>query len=86
MTNMLTIQYFASVREALGAGNEQIELPENVGNVAELAQHLAKRGDAWTLLLDNAQVLIAVNQTVADRSTLLTGNEEIAFFPPMTGG
>jgi molybdopterin synthase sulfur carrier subunit len=83
---MLTIQYLASVREALGAGNEQIELPENVGNVAELAQHLAKRGDAWTLLLDNAQVLIAVNQTVADRSTPLAGSEEIAFFPPMTGG
>lgn len=83
---MLTIQYFASVRETLSKASEQINLPDDVSTVAELTEHLATRGDAWQLLLNSSLVLIAVNQSVADRSTRLLGNEEVAFFPPMTGG
>lgn len=83
---MLTIQYFASVREMLGKASEQMHLPDHVSTVAELTEHLATRGDAWQLLLNCSQVLIAVNQSVADRSTRLQGTEEVAFFPPMTGG
>ncbi|MDP1757958.1 MAG: molybdopterin converting factor subunit 1 [Pseudohongiella sp.] len=83
---MLTIQYFASIREALGQSSEQLSLPEGVSTVAELTQHLALRGQHWMMLDDNTQVLIAVNQRVADRSAILHGNEEVAFFPPMTGG
>lgn len=83
---MLTIQYFASIREALGQSSEQLPLPESVSTVAELTQHLALRGQHWMMLNDNTQVLIAINQRVADRSAILHGNEEVAFFPPMTGG
>ncbi|MDP3517324.1 MAG: molybdopterin converting factor subunit 1 [Pseudohongiella sp.] len=83
---MLTIQYFASIREALGQSSEQLPLPEGVSTVAELTQHLALRGQHWMMLDDNTQVLIAVNQRVADRSAILHGDEEVAFFPPMTGG
>ncbi len=83
---MLTIQYFASIRETLGKTSEQINLPDDVYTVAELTEHLATRGDAWQLLLNSSLVLIAVNQSVADRSARLLGSEEVAFFPPMTGG
>lgn len=83
---MLNIQYFASIRETLGQTSEQLLIPENVRTVADLAHHLAQRGQAWQQLDDNKQVLIAVNQQVADRSALLHGDEEVAFFPPMTGG
>jgi molybdopterin synthase sulfur carrier subunit len=83
---MLTIQYFASVRETLGKASEQIHLPDNISTVAELTEMLATRGHVWQLLMDASQVLIAVNQSVADRSTRLLGSEEVAFFPPMTGG
>lgn len=83
---MLNIQYFASIREAVGQSSEQMPLPEGVSSVAELTYHLALRGQAWQLLNNNTQVLIAVDQRVADRSTLLYGDEELAFFPPMTGG
>ncbi len=83
---MLTIHYFASVREALGLAGETLELPEGVGTAGELADYLAKRGDAWSLLTEQRQVLIAVNQSVADRNAPLGGQEEVAFFPPMTGG
>lgn len=83
---MLNIHYFASVREQLGSAGEKMELPEGAQTVADLVEVLQSRGAAWSLLADQQQVLVAVDQTVADRSQRLSGSEEIAFFPPMTGG
>lgn len=84
---MLNIQYFASLREALGRSSETLALPADVSSVATLVVHLAtSRGEPWDILLDVTQVLVAVNQAIVDRSYPLTGAEEIAFFPPMTGG
>jgi molybdopterin synthase sulfur carrier subunit len=84
---MLNIQYFASLREVLGCSSEALALPADVSSVATLVAHLAaSRGASWETLLDVTQVLVAVNQTIVDRSHPLTGAEEVAFFPPMTGG
>jgi molybdopterin synthase sulfur carrier subunit len=84
---MLNIQYFASLRETLGRSSEALALPADVSTVATLAAYLANsRGGQWEILLDATQVLVAVNQTIVDRSHPLTGAEEVAFFPPMTGG
>ncbi len=84
---MLNIQYFASLREALGRSSEVLALPADVSTVAALAAYLAtNRGEAWAILQDTTQVLVAVNQTIVDRDHALTGTEEVAFFPPMTGG
>jgi len=84
---MLTLSFFASIREAAGRSQNEMELPEAITNVRELVDYLISReSEALSLLGDEAQVLIAVNQTVVDRSYPLNGNEEVAFFPPMTGG
>ncbi|MDH7943092.1 molybdopterin converting factor subunit 1 [Pseudohongiella sp. SYSU M77423] len=83
---MLNLQYFASVREQLGRESEQLDLPADVTTVADLAAWLAERGAPWALLTDAQQVLVAVDQEVVDRERTLTGQEEVAFFPPMTGG
>ena len=84
---MLTIHYFASVREALGRGEETLELPEGVQDVAGLADHLSAVNPGFKALdSDNGALLVAVNQTVVDRSWKLDENDEVAFFPPMTGG
>ncbi|HDZ09821.1 molybdopterin converting factor subunit 1 [Pseudohongiella sp.] len=83
---MLSIHYFASVREALGRDSETIEQAAQISTVADLIAMLSARGGAWPLLEDRNRILVAVNQAVADRDQTLTGNEEIAFFPPMTGG
>ncbi|ALO46219.1 molybdopterin converting factor subunit 1 [Pseudohongiella spirulinae] len=83
---MLTIQYFASVREQLGRAGEEMALPDGAETVADLIDVLQSRGAPWSLLSDQQQVLVAVDQAVADRGHRLAGNEEIAFFPPMTGG
>jgi len=84
---MLTINYFASLREELGSGGETLVLPEQVTDVARLVDHLVQtRGEVWSVLQDSSRVLIAVDQVIVDRSHRLQGSEEVAFFPPMTGG
>lgn len=83
---MLKIHYFASVREQLGSAGEELTLPSGVDSVAQLVGTLAARGEPWSMLQDSQQVLVAVNQQVTDFSHTLQGDEEVAFFPPMTGG
>ncbi|MDP1930683.1 MAG: molybdopterin converting factor subunit 1 [Gammaproteobacteria bacterium] len=84
---MLTINYFASLREELGSGGETLTLPEQVTDVARLIDHLVQtKGESWSALKDSSRVLIAVDQVIVDRGHRLHGTEEVAFFPPMTGG
>jgi len=84
---MLNIHYFASLREELGKSAETLALPAGVVDVDSLVAHLvAVHGEGWMLLKDSTRVLVAVNQTIVDRAQPLTGTEEVAFFPPMTGG
>ena len=84
---MLTIHYFASVREALDKNQEQIELPDSVTKVGELIAHLAQNNpDSRAVFESENKLLVAVNQTVVDRNFVLSDNDEVAFFPPMTGG
>jgi len=84
---MLNIHYFASLREELGQSAETLVLPAGVIDVNSLIEHLvAVHGERWMLLKDGTRVLVAVNQAIVDRAQPLTGSEEVAFFPPMTGG
>ena len=84
---MLTVLYFASLREEIGTDREELERPEEVNDVGDLARHLAGTGDGKRkVLLDDNRVLVAVNQTIVDRTEVLRGDEEVAFFPPVTGG
>jgi molybdopterin synthase sulfur carrier subunit len=84
---MVTVIYFARLREALGRGSEQIALPADVRDLAALRQMLRDRGGAWAdELADNKPVRAAVNQDVAQGDTRITDGDEIAFFPPVTGG
>lgn len=83
---MLDIYYFASFRELLGHSQEQLPLA-SYKTVDCVLSALAQRGDAWqTALTGNPNLQIAVNQTIADRSTQIQPGDEIAFFPPVTGG
>jgi molybdopterin synthase sulfur carrier subunit len=82
---MINILYFASFREMLGKADEQIKLEHNT--VDELLADLAERGENWAMALrDNHNLQIAVNHDVAHRDTELKAGDEVAFFPPVTGG
>jgi len=77
---MLTIHYFASIREALNKSQDQLELPLGVVSVDDLIMHLAAGDARFKAVLDGTQKdLVAVNQTVVGRENVLFPDDEIAF-------
>lgn len=84
---MVKILYFASLRETLGTGAEEIALPAGVNTLAALRAHLAGRGGNWSAALaEERKVRMAVNQDIAPGSAAVKAGDEVAFFPPVTGG
>lgn len=89
---MLNIQYFASIREALNRNEEELELPSDVNSVQALIDYLLTANPHFEAVFKEgggskgSKVLVAVNQTIVDRNHPLSQNDEVAFFPPMTGG
>jgi len=84
---MVTILYFARLRETLGTAREELRLPEGVANLGSLRQALTSRGEAWAHELSRSRpVRMAVNQDMASEETPVKDGDEIAFFPPVTGG
>lgn len=81
------VLYFASVREKLGKGAEEIDLPAGIASVAGLRAHLQARGGAWADTLAQTKLLrTAVNQDMVPAATPIEAGDEVAFFPPVTGG
>lgn len=81
------VLFFASLRESLGTEGQKLELPEDVTTAGKLADHLAATDPArFGILTDRNAVLVAVNQELVTREHSLTDGDEIAFFPPVTGG
>ncbi len=81
------VLYFASVREKLGRDVEEIELPAGVSTVAGLRSHLRSRGAPWADALSDTRLLrMAVNQDMVQPGATVKPGDEIAFFPPVTGG
>jgi|TARA_B110000977_G_C10714440_1_gene352637 molybdopterin synthase sulfur carrier subunit len=83
----LDIHYFASIREQIGIEGQQLELTGNNNNVADLIISLTQVDARFSVMIEaTPSILVAVNQTVVDRSYTLSDGDEVAFFPPMTGG
>ena len=84
---MIKILYFAWVREQVGKGEEQIALPENVTTVGHLLKWMRGRGDVFSETFNEAsRICVAVNQEHANLDNVVRENDEVAFFPPVTGG
>jgi molybdopterin synthase sulfur carrier subunit len=82
----VTVKFFASVREALGASSETLELPAGVATVGELRAHLAARDEAWNKALGSPALRMACNQVMCGADAAVADGAEVAFFPPVTGG
>jgi molybdopterin synthase sulfur carrier subunit len=81
------VLFFARLREELGTSSEVIDLPDSAGTVSGLRAHLVRRGDAWQrLLAEGRNLKVAVNQDLAGAAAPLKAGDEVAFFPPVTGG
>lgn len=82
----VTVLYFASLREAVGRSAETLALPDGIATVAALRAHLAARGEVWQALAAGGRVRAAVNQRMVEADAALAAGDEVAFFPPVTGG
>lgn len=84
---MLTVKFFSLIREALDT--EQMSLPwsEHVATMAKLKQVLIEQGGAvWSDALNQPNLVLALNQRVVFEDAVVADGDEVAFFPPMTGG
>ncbi len=83
----MKLLYFAWLRTKIGTGSEEIEPPEGVADVAALLDWLKGRGDGYAdALADLSLVRVAVNQEYVGLDHPVAPGDEIALFPPVTGG
>jgi len=86
MSAPVTILYFARLREAVGTPEEQLSLPDGIATVGALVAHLADTDEDKRFAFDGMDLKFAVNQAQADADTPIRPGDEIALFPPVTGG
>ena len=83
----MKLLYFAWVRSKVGIAEEDITLPDTIGDMKGLLEWLRGRSDGFAdALSDMTSIRFAVNQEIAELDQPITDQDEVAVFPPMTGG
>lgn len=83
----MNILYFALIRENIGHSSETIELPNDINDVNGLIKILEAKGDNYKAAFAQTDLIrVAVNQEYVNLDHSISSNDEVAFFPPMTGG
>ncbi len=83
----ITILYFARIKEVVNYSSEQVELPDEVETIIALKSWLSNRGEIWQKLFSGSGVVrAAINHELVDDMATFEEGDEVAFFPPVTGG
>ncbi|MEH6389509.1 MULTISPECIES: molybdopterin converting factor subunit 1 [Pseudomonas] len=82
---MITVQFFARYRETLGTDQEQLPWDDGLDSLEALRTRLVARGEGWSVLAER-RLMCARNQDMCDLQEPLRDGDEVAFFPPVTGG
>ena len=83
----IKVLYFARLKEAVNYSSEEIDLPEVIKTITALKNYLSQRGEIWANLFDGKQVIrAAINHALVDDLANIQAGDEVAFFPPVTGG
>lgn len=82
---MISVLFFAQLREQLQCEKLTLELPAG-SSVTALREQLIALNPAWLTFLTSDKLLFSVNQTLVKTSHLIHDGDEVAFFPPVTGG
>lgn len=86
---MISVRFFAKYREQLGISTFTVavnEIDPGKSTVATLKAVLAAKGDVWREILYAENTLCAVNQDLAGDNDAVASGDEVAFYPPVTGG
>lgn len=87
LTKTVKLLYFAHLKESLGTAAEVLELPPEIADVSGLLHWLSTRGEVWQQeFAGGRQIRAAVNHTLVTPDAALATGDEIALFPPVTGG
>ena len=83
----MVVKYFSWIKEHIGKSEEQIDLPNNITNVNQLINYLNEIDEKYNIIFEKKELIkIAVNKTYSSFDTNIINSDEIAFFPPVTGG
>ena len=83
----MVVKYFSWIKEHIGKSEEKIDLPSNITNVNQLINYLNEIDKKYNIILKKKELIkIAVNKTYSSFDTNISNSDEIAFFPPVTGG
>lgn len=86
-TRPLRVLYFAWLRERVGMSEETVLIPETVADVGGLVAWLRNRSAGHAAAFEHASLIrCAINQNLANATSALGDGDEVAFFPPVTGG
>jgi len=83
---MIKVVFFAALREQLGCDALELALSDEITNVAQVKAVLAAKGENWQQLFANSALLSAVNHDMVNGEHPVKPGDEVAFFPPVTGG
>jgi molybdopterin synthase sulfur carrier subunit len=79
--------YFAWVRQKIGRSEETVTVPPSVSTVAGLIDFLKARGEGYQAAFGDLKLIrCAVNQNHVPLDAPIAAHDEVAFFPPVTGG
>lgn len=81
----MNILFFASLKERLGCSEVSIDVDAPC-SVEEIKNRLIAKGEPWNSALSAPNLLTAVNQEICNTETIVSNSDELAFFPPVTGG
>ncbi|OCQ51830.1 Molybdopterin synthase sulfur carrier subunit [Photorhabdus australis subsp. thailandensis] len=81
---MIKVLFFAQIRELVGT--DSLDLDNSYTTVDSLRNALISKGERWALALEDGKLLSAVNQSFVHGEYQLQDGDEVAFFPPVTGG
>ena len=83
----MKLLYFGWVRTRIGIGSETLELPSGITDVGSLIEWLKQRGESYRVALEDLTTIrVAINQEMANLDATISSEDEVALFPPMTGG
>ena len=83
----MIVKYFSWIKEHIGKSEEQIDLPSYITNVNQLINYLNEIDKKYYIIFEKKELIkIAVNKTYSSFDASINNSDEIAFFPPVTGG